>query len=469
MGLFGRNKKKVNNQITTENNPFVFGIDDYPWINSTNNELKLSAVYAAITTISATMSKIPFFVVNKYTKERLDDKNLYRVLNVAPNDIMNATKMNGLLATLMLYDDEVYVLPVRKYRSNEVEQRILFSSKQVSKQIDKTNYKLYYDLTFLDGHIERRPASEVEHYYWFTLDGINGLSPLEYAKNAVQTGLNQDEYSQRITKNYNRPLDYLKTVTDLSSKPKIKRVIGKDAKGNDITEERSMKDIMREEWVKTRKSESGGTAILDNGLEYGTVPQITPDQMQFVTSKDVTVMDIARFFRMGSCMYKLGVGKQSYSSNEQAQICYINETIAPILRQWEQELTLKNLTEEQRRQGWQIKGNLNAELRGDTAARLSWYKGMKEMGVYNINEIRNKEDDTNIGELGDVRTIGPNAVPLEKAVSGETAAEATPNPISETSDSIDFTIRFLNVLKGIKEGNEELIRQNLYPKNNETT
>lgn len=429
MGLFGRNKKKVNNQITSAYNPFVFGVEDYPWIDSTNNELKLSAVYAAITTISATMSKIPFFVVNKHTKERLDNENLYRILNVAPNDIMNATKMNGLIATLMLCDDEVYVLPVRKYRSNEIESRILFTSKQVTKLIDKANYKLYYELTFLDGHKEKKPASEVEHYYWFSLDGINGVSPLEQAKNAVQTGLNQDEYGQRITKNYNRPLDYLKTTTNLSDKPMIKK--GKDSEGNDIL--KSPKDDLRETWEKARKK--GGTAILDMGLEYGTVPQITPDQMQFVTSKDVTVMDIARFFRMGSCMYKLGVGKQSYSSNEQAQICYVNETIAPILRQWEQELTLKCLTEEQRRQGWQVKGNLNAELRGDTAARANWYEKMRSMGVYNIDEMRELEDLPNLpDDMGKARLIGANSVPLERLLNGETAAQATPNPISEKNE-----------------------------------
>lgn len=428
--IFGRKKKNINNQTTAESNPFVFGVDDYPWMTSTDNELKLSAVYGAITTISATLSKIPFFIINKKTKERYEDKNFYKLLNISPNELMNATTMNGLIATWMLYDPEAYVLPVRKYRSNEVVARIPFRYNKVSKYIDKTNYKLYYDLTFLDGHTERKSADEVEHYMFFSLDGINGISPLEYAKNTVQTGLNQDEYGQRITKNYNRPLDYLKTQTDLSNKPKIPR--GEDSKGNKIFI--SAKDAMREEWYKARSATNGGTAILDNGLEYGTVTQITPDQMQFVTSKDVTVQDIARFFRMGSCMYKLGVGNQSYSSNEQAQICYINETIAPILRQWEQELTAKLLPINLREEGYQIKGNLNAELRGDMAARASWYDSMRSMGVYNINEIRTLEDLESIGEQGETRLIGANSIPLERLLAGDTAAQVTPNTLSGESN-----------------------------------
>lgn len=431
MGIFGKKTKKVNNQITAGSNPFVFGLDDYsyPWALSTNNELKLSAVYSAITTIAATMSKIPFFVMNEKTKDRREDKNLYRLLNVAPNEMMNATTMNGLLATWLLCNGEAYVLPVRKYRSTEIEARIPFHPDKVKKYIDKTNYKLYYDMTFLDGHTERKSADDVEHYMWFTLDGINGIPPLEYARTAIQTGLNQEEYGQRITKNYNRPLDYLRTATNLSDKGLFEeKVVGKDKNGKDIVEKISPKDKMREEWVKARQKQ--GPAILDMGLEYGTVPQITPDQMQFVTSKEVTVQDIARFFRMGSCMYKLGVGKQSYSTNEQAQICYINETILPIVRQWEHELTTKLLTRDLQDKGWQVRGNEKVELRGDTASQLAWLKGNKEMGVYNINEVRKILEMPEIGELGDVRTIGPNAVPLEKAIGGQTAGEATPNPIS---------------------------------------
>ena len=95
------------------------------------------------------------------------------------------------------------------------------------------------------------------------------------------------------------------------------------------------------------------------------------------------------------------------------------------------------MTEEQRAKGWQIKGNPNAELRGDTEARLAWYKGMKEMGVYNINEIRDYEDLSGIGEDGDVRTIGPNAVPLERAINGETAADVTPNNVNNDKEKTD--------------------------------
>lgn len=427
MALWNRKtKKKVKNSATSERS-FVLGDDFFP-IDATNNELKLSAVYAAITTISSTMSKIPFFIINSKTKERIYDPNIYNLLNDAPNGRMNASDMDEMLAKWILIDGEAFVLPVHRPRSNEIIKRIPFRKFDVSKKLDNVNYETYYDITFPDNHKELHNANEVEHYVWETDNGIDGISPLDYAQNAIQSGLNQDEFNRYFYEKGGRPSDYLSYDTDLSMKEK-EVTIGTDENGNPIKVKKSYKDIIRDEWDKGKRK-GQWTAVLDNGAKYNTVEQITPEQMQFVTSKEVTVQDIARFFRMSSCMFKLGVGKQTYSTNEQGQICYISETIAPILRKWEKELTLKLLTFEQRALGWQIKGNLNAELRGDTAARLAWYKGMHEMGVYNINEIRDYEDLSSIGEDGDVRTIGPNAVPLERAINGESAAAVTPNNVN---------------------------------------
>ena len=426
-------KRKVRNSITPPRS-FVLG-DDFYRIDATNNELKLSAVYAAITTISSTMSKIPFFIIDSKIKKRKYISNIDKLLNDVPNSRYNACVMNEMITKWILIDGEAFVLPIRRYRSNEIEKRIPFRKYDVTIKLDNKNYETYYELTFPDKHKELHSAGEVEHYVWETYDGVSGISPLDHARNIIQSGLNQDRYNQHVFQAGCRPKDYIKIDADLPY-DSVKYFVGVDEKGNPVEEIIPRREAIRREWEKT----GGRTAILDKGGSYNTITPISPEQMQFVTSKDVTAQDVARFFHMGSCMFKLGVGKQTYNTNEQGQICYINETILPILRQWEKELTLKLLTSEQREQGWEIKCNINAELRGDTSARLAWYKGMHEMGVYNINEIRDYEDLSSIGDDGDIRTIGPNAVPLERAINGESAAEVTPNnvngedPIEEQSN-----------------------------------
>ena len=428
MGFFNlfKRKNKIKNAavFTSRDIPFIIGEDNY----KETNAMKLSAVYAAISTISTTMSKLPFWVINRYTKEHIENENLYNLLNIQPNSRMNASVMNKMIWTWVLSKGEAFILPIRRFRSTEIIERLPIDPDNVSIAFD-ANYNVYYDITY-NNVTARYRSDEVEHIMAMTLDGVRGVSPLEYARQTIQTGLNQEEFAKAFYENYGRPADYLKTQTDLSNKQYARKRILADGTEEQYTV--SAKDIIRDEWYKAHTgSNKFKTAILDNGMEYGVVNQITPDQMQFVSSKEVNVQDIARFFEMSSCMYKLGVGSQTYSTNEQGQICYITETIAGKLRQWEQELTLKLLTAEQRRRGWVIKGNLNAELRGDSSARANFYDKMRSMGVFNINEIRALEDLPSIGELGDTRLIGANSTPLERLVNGESAADVTPNPISD--------------------------------------
>lgn len=449
MGLFGRKKQNtVKNTQTTTMTAEEFILHYFE--NDRDTEaLKLSAVYSAISVISNTMSKLPFSVINRFTKEKVEDENLYNLLNVQPNEKMNTPTMNKMLWTWILYLGEGYVIPIKGYRSTVLQSLIPVHPDKVNKVVDEKN-NLFYDVDLAKNEKLRLRYDEIIHLKAMTLDGINGVSPLEYARRTVQTGLNQETFTEDFYKNYGRPLDYLKTQTDLSSKEKNIQVTQPDGTVKTVT--LSMKDVIREAWQKAHTGENRfSIAILDNGLEYGTVPQITPEQMEFVSSKTANVEDIARFFDMASCSFKLGIGKQTYSNNEQGQICYVTETIAPKLRQWEQELTLKLLTEEQRAKGWVIKGNLNAELRGDTAARAAWYDKMRSMGVYNINEIRGLEDLPSIGEMGETRLIGANSVPLERLLAGETAGNVTPNDLTNI---LVATITAMKEKKKEKKPNE---------------
>ena len=426
--------KKAVSSVANENSisydKFIMSLEHN---QADSNALKLSAVFSAISIISNTMSKLPFYIINRYTKERIEDENLYNILNLQPNAKMNSSVMNKMLWTWVLTEGEAYCLPIRKFRSTEIEQLIPISPEKVSKVFDDKD-RLFYDVNLgKTKEIIRLRPDEIVHLKAMTLDGVNGESPLSYARKTVQTGVNQEEFLRNFYENYGRPLDYLETDTDLSSVEVERDEVQPD--GSTITVKKSLKKIFLEEWEAAHTGNNKfKTGLLDMGVRYKTVPQISGEDMQFIESKNLNVEDIARFFDMASCSFKLGVGKQTYSNNEQGQICYVTETIVPKLRQWETEFTLKLLTKEQRDKGWVIKGNIEAELRGDTSARANWYDKMRSMGVYNINEIRAYEDLPSIGEKGETRLIGANSIPLERLLAGDSTADATPNDLKENSD-----------------------------------
>ena len=60
----------------------------------------------------------------------------------------------------------------------------------------------------------------------------------------------------------------------------------------------------------------------------------------------------------------------------------------------------------------EIKANMNAELRGDFASRGAWYKNMREVGAFSVNDILALEDMPPV-EGGDTRLASLNYVPLE--------------------------------------------------------
>lgn len=54
-----------------------------------------------------------------------------------------------------------------------------------------------------------------------------------------------------------------------------------------------------------------------------------------------------------------------------------------------------------------------AELRGDSESRGSWYRNMREIGAFSVNDIRDLEDMPDV-EGGDARYASLNYVPLDQ-------------------------------------------------------
>ena len=110
MGFFSKDKPKKQKRIKNYSGDSSVFHDELILQMERNaretNAMKLSSVYCAISTISDTMSKIPFNVINRFTKEKIDDPELYYILNMQPNEKMNAGTMNKLFWTWVLTEGE---------------------------------------------------------------------------------------------------------------------------------------------------------------------------------------------------------------------------------------------------------------------------------------------------------------------------------------------------------------------------
>ena len=87
-------------------------------------------------------------------------------------------------------------------------------------------------------------------------------------------------------------------------------------------------------------------------------------------------------------------------------------TLHPIVTQYEEEQTWKLLTPNELRKGMELRINLMAELKGDTASRGAWYRTLTETGVFSPNDILALEDLPAVPG-GENRRASLNYVPLD--------------------------------------------------------
>ncbi len=369
---------------------------------------KLSVVDRCVEILSDSISKLPIYVFDSRTRQRVDHPLLY-LLNTRPNEAMSPSVAKKLMETCRLEGGNGYLWIVRDRRTARPEELIPVPWRLVQPWRDLAG-RVWYDVTHpVTGEAMRLPNEDMVHVKGASRDGLVGVSVLKRASESVQAARAQQQYGLSYYQNGGQPSGVLKTESDIGGYAK-----GPDGKslqrqdGSYVTK----RDVIRQEWERIHMgpSNSHRVAILDLGLSYEAMGGSNADA-QFVESQDVSVKDLARYF--GIPLYKLGEGKESYSSNEQNAIEYVVGTLHPIVTQYEEELSYKLLTDGELTAGVELRLNMMAELKGDTTARAAWYKAMLEEGPLSVNEVRALEDLPDIPG-GDEHRASLNYVPLSR-------------------------------------------------------
>lgn len=365
--------------------------------------LKVSAVYRGVTFSAETISIMPFYIMERSTRERITDHPLLHLLTIRPNEAMSPSVYKQLLETNRLLRGNAYSYIRRDPRTGRVVELLPLAPDLVQLVFDKERHLHYLYTDPLSGKVFDLLPHQVTHYKAFTLDGIRGVSPLTYAREVIAKDRAAKAYERALYNNGGRPSGVLYTDTDLGGKIEVT-----DADGNVTTI--SKKEQVRRAWERVH---SGGdqafrTAVLDHGLKYQPIAMNNSDA-QFVESNDITIADIARF--LGTPLHVLMSGKQSYESNQQNRIEYVQTTALATVTACEDEDSYKLLSSDQVSR-FRIRRNMDAALRGDTDSRAKFYREMTDMGAYNVDEVRANEDLPKVPG-GHIRKASLNFVPLE--------------------------------------------------------
>lgn len=403
-GLSGRARERPQNVVTAASLGLVSGSAVSSGANpGEQSALKLSAVNRCVEVLSDSMAKLPTYLMNANTRERIANHPVLQLLAVRPNEAMTPSVRKKMLECNRLCCGNAYDWIVRDSLSQRPKELIPVPAELVQQHVDDHGH-VWYGITHpYSGALMVLPGEDVCHYKAYSHNGLTGQSVLSRAAEVIAAGRASQEYELNYYSNGGYPSGVLSTEEDLSGRVEIPN---KDGTVTRVTK----RDVIRSEWERIHSGPSNAhrLAVLDYGLKYQPI-SVSNKDLQFVESKAVSVEDIARFF--GVPLYKLQAGKQSYSSNEQNAIEYVVGTLHPIVTQYEEEQTWKLLMDSDIRMGLEVRINMMAELRGDFASRGTWYKNMRECGAYNVNDIRALEDLPKVPG-GDEYMASLNYVPL---------------------------------------------------------
>ena len=378
---------------------FWYNPTNVPWgsylsaFDASDTALRIGTVKACVRLRSETIASLPCQVFRRTEQGREVDYNhpLYYLLHQSPNDDMSAFEFWQTVEQNLCTDGNHYSQIFLNGR-DEVSKLVPLDPEQMQVQRDKeTGLKVFVygpdRRTFL--------ADEILHIPGLGYDGakrMKGMNPLSYMRSTLQLTDSAENYAVKYFQNDAAPKAYISHPQRLTSETKDK--------------------ILK--WMMERfggVKNAGKLGILEEGMKIETLP-ISHADMQFLELRKFQNTDIARAY--GVPPHKIGELDRSTNNNIEHQgIEWVTDTIRPECTRIEKRCNLQLLGPRESSQRY-IEFNLNALMRGDSAARAAYYSSLRNIGAMNANEIRRAEN-LNDYEGGEVYMVQGAMIPVAMA------------------------------------------------------
>lgn len=368
---------------------------------SPETSLQCSAVLACVRVISESVAALPFGLFRRRAdsgKELAVGMPMHRVLSESPNGWMTSFEFRELMQSWLLLWGNAYAQIIPGRYGSVTELIPLHPSRMQVKRLE--NGRLRY-LYLEPGQSTPTPYTQdqIFHLRWLTQDGVSGYVPTTLSRDAIALARATELHSSAYFGNGARP----GTVMEVDSPLKPE------------TAER-----LRQSWEEMHRGpeRASKTAVLPHGVH---IKELTGsnESSQLIETRRYQVEEVARSFRVPA--YMIGdLTKSSYSSVEQQGLDFVTFSLVPHLRRWET-ATRRDLLHED--DDFFAEFDVRGLMRGDNAARASYYRELWGLGVLSINEIRTAEGMNPI-ENGNKRFVQVNMALLESFVPPEEAPTA---------------------------------------------
>ena len=362
--------------------------------------------FTCLKMMSETMAKMPwkFYQKTKNGIKEPDETDIARLMKERPNPFMTPTTFWNTVEMNRNHFGNAYVYVRRKFKRQKYGGELkaldmwVMPSNCVQVVVDDAGYfggkgKIWY--VYNDKYSGQQyvfGTDEVLHFKTsHSLDGITWL-PVQYIlKSTVDGAAASQDFLNNLYQN------------GLTAKATLEY-------SGDLNEEAKNKLIQAFEMYGAGTKNTGKILPVPLGMKL-TPLDIKLSDSQFIELKKYSALQIAAAFGIKPNQIN-DYEKSSYSNSEMQQLSFYVDTMLFVMKQYEEEVDYKLLTEEEREEGKYFKLNEKVLLRTDSKTQMEIMASSINNGIQKPNECRRKLDLMD-AEGGDKLIVNGSYIPLE--------------------------------------------------------
>ena len=332
--------------------------------------LTCSAFWRGVNLICGTVAKLPLGAYRRMTPGMEYDPRhpASKLLRRRPNEAMTPFAWKWMCMGHILCHGNSYNYIMRRADGQPVELLPLDPEKTYPV---RENTELWYVHELGNGEMRKIHPRDMLHLMGHSHNGMEGMSILSKARESLGLAIGMQGFASTFFRNNARPNVVLKHPGRLSP----------EARKN-----------LRESWERMNAGIDNAhrTAILEEGIEAKEL-SINAQDAQLLESRQFSLIDVANW--LGVPPHKLGSNiNVSYSSLEQENQAYLDDSIDPWLVRWEEECEAKLMTSyQQDRDTHCIVYDRFPLVRADLQQRGEYYTKALNGGWMSPDEVRSRE------------------------------------------------------------------------------
>lgn len=308
------------------------------------------------------------------------------LLTVSPNNSLSSFDFINQIETIRNEKGNAYVL-IERDIYHQPSKLFLLNPNVVEMLIENQSRELYYSIHAATGNKLIVHNMDMLHFKHIVASNmVQGISPIDVLKNT--TDFDNAVRTFNLTE-MQKPDSFMLKYGSNVGKEKRQQVL---------------------EDFKQYYEENGGILFQEPGVEIEPLPKKYVSE-DIVASENLTRERVANVFQLPS-VFLNARSNTNFAKNEELNRFYLQHTLLPIVKQYEEEFNRKLLTKTDREKNRYFKFNVKSYLRADSATQAEVYFKAVRSGYYTINDIREWEDLPPV-EGGDKPLISGDLYPID--------------------------------------------------------